>query len=294
MKTLTFGEGRPRALITAGVHGDEYEPILAVRRLAKILADMSLQGSVQMVPLVNPGAFARRTRIGDDEKDLARTCPGDPNGSVTERIADEISALVRDADLFIDLHTGGIALQLTPLSGYVMHSDPEILDKQRDMALAFNVPLIWGSSPLLNGRTLSVARDANVPAIYAEWGGGAPVDPRGVEDYVAGCLNVLGLWKIIEREEPESKIEWVVEEDHDTSGELTLAHRAPFDGLFDCQVGLGQIVEEGQLVGVVFEPDGEQEQEIHAELGGMVICLRAVAQVKAGDSLATILELPGE
>jgi predicted deacylase len=34
--------------------------------------------------------------------------------------------------------------------------------------------------------------------------------------------------------------------------------------------------------------------EIRAEQTGMVICLRAVAAVKKGDSLATVLELPDE
>lgn len=40
------------------------------------------------------------------------------------------------------------------------------------MARAFGLPLIWGTDPTLPGRSLSVARDANVPAIYAEYLGG--------------------------------------------------------------------------------------------------------------------------
>lgn len=294
MKIISFGEGRPRALISAGVHGDEYEPMLAVRRLAQTLANTSLKGSVQLVPLVNPGAFARRARTDIDEKDLARNCPGDRAGSATERTAHEISELVRDADFFIDLHTGGIALLVSPLSGYVMHADPQVLEKQRAMARAFNLPLIWGSSPALQGRTLSVARDAGVPAIYAEWGGGVPVDPQGVQDYVDGCLNVLGACGLLERAQPESKVEHLVEESHETSGEFLLTHRAPFDGFFDAAVTLSQHVRNGDLIGTVFEPNGERDIEIRAEQTGMVICLRAVPAVKADDSLAMVLELPGE
>jgi len=294
MKTLTFGEGHPRALISAGVHGDEYEPILAIRRLAAILAKTTLQGSVQLVPLVNPSAFARRARTGEDEKDLARTCPGDPNGTLTDRTAAEITALIGEADLYIDMHTGGIAMQLVPLSGYVLHEDDVVLNQQRKIALAFNMPLIWGSSPLLQGRTISAARDANVPAIYAEWGGGAPFSPAGVDGYVQGCLNVLVQWKIIPGVQPPSNVTHVVEEKHATSGELTLDHKAPFDGFFDCRVTLNQIVSAGDLVGIVFEPDGDREEEIRASNTGLVICLRAVAAVKLNDSLATILELPDE
>jgi predicted deacylase len=290
MNVLTFGSGRPRGLILAGVHGDEYEPILAARRLAETLATMPLKGSVQIVPLVNESAFAARARCGQDGLDLARTFPGRADGSLTERIAHEVSALIHEADFLIDLHTGGIALQLTPLSGYMLHADENILEKQRAMARAFNMPLVWGSSPSLEGRTLSVARDANTPAIYAEWGGGAPVDSAGVENYFQSCLNVLGLWEMMDRAPGVPRVQFVVEEAHETSGDLLLAHHAPFAGFFDCRVGLNQTVQTGDVLGEVFEPGGAQRETIYAENSGLVICLRAVASVQKGDSLAMILE----
>ena len=56
---------------------------------------------------------------------------------------------------------------------------------------AFGLPLIWGTAPDLPGRTLSVARAAAIPALYAEYGGGGELDPSGVQAYVSGCLNVL-------------------------------------------------------------------------------------------------------
>lgn len=292
MNTLTFGTGGPRGLILAGVHGDEYEPILAAHRLAKILATMPLNGTVQIVQLVNDSAFSDRARRGEDGLDLARTCPGRADGSITEQVADEVSSLIREADFLVDMHTGGIAMQLVPLAGYVMHPDESVLERQRAMAHAFNLPLIWGSSPLLDGRTLSVARDAKVPAIYAEWGGGAPLDPEAADGYLQGCLNVLGLWNIIDRAPAENRVEHVVEETHETSGDLLLAHRVPFDGFFDSHVALGQSVRVGDPIGEVFEPNGAREAVIRAEQTGTVICLRAIAAVKEGDSLATILEIP--
>jgi predicted deacylase len=294
MTTLSFGEGKPRGLILAGVHGDEYEPILAVHRLARMLPTLSLRGSVQLVPLVNESAFARRARCGEDGKDLARTCPGRADGSPTEQIAHEVSGLIRGADFLIDLHTGGVALQVAPLAGYTMHPDAAVLEKQRAMAQAFDLPLIWGSSPALNGRTLSVARDANVPAIYAEWGGGAPLNAQGVDAYVEGCLRALALWNIIDHAGQPSRVRHVVEESHDTSGELLLMHRAPFDGFFDCHVALNQNVRAGEVIGTVFEPQGMREAKVPAEQNGIVICLRSLAAVAQGDSLAMILEIPDE
>ena len=76
----------PRLLITGGVHGDEFEAMAAVRRLIRHFdghdsAPRLKTGTLTLVPVVNEAAFLRGTRTADDELDLARTCPGDPNGN---------------------------------------------------------------------------------------------------------------------------------------------------------------------------------------------------------------------
>ena len=181
----------PHLLITGGVHGDEFEPMAAIRRMIREIRPEELCGRVTLVPVVNEPAFRRGQRTAEDGLDLARTCPGRVDGSVTERIAWELSKLIRSADYYIDLHTGGTRLTVLPLTGYTLHPNAEVLEKQRRMARAFGLPLIWGTDPNLEGRSLSVARDANVPAIYAEYLGGGRFDPQGVEAYVRGCLGVM-------------------------------------------------------------------------------------------------------
>ena len=52
------------------------------------------------------------------------------------------------------------------MTGFMLpHDDPPRLEAQRRMALAFNLTVIWGTSEELDGRSLSVARDASIPAI---------------------------------------------------------------------------------------------------------------------------------
>ena len=79
---------------------------------------------------------------------------------------------------------------MLPLAGYTLHADEGVRERQRSMARAFNLPVVWGTSARLNGRSLSVARDVRVPAIYVENGGGGGCDPHRVEQNVQGCLNV--------------------------------------------------------------------------------------------------------
>src|SRR4051812_41826296 len=100
-------QGGPHLLITGGVHGDEFEPPLAIHRLAQRPELAALRGRLTLVPLVNEAAFARANRVADDGLDLARTCPGQPDGSITQQAAFALTDLIRAADFYIDLHTGG-------------------------------------------------------------------------------------------------------------------------------------------------------------------------------------------
>ena len=177
-KTIQGRRPGPHLLITAGVHGDEWEPIVAARELATQMNAGEFAGLLTIVPIANERAYRSGRRVGEDGLDLARTCPGRADGSTTERIAHELSALIREADYYIDLHTGGLQLQIWPLAGYMMHSDVRVLDAQRRMARAFGLPVVWGTDPSLQGRTLSVARDVSIPAIYVEYLGSSALESR--------------------------------------------------------------------------------------------------------------------
>ena len=289
----TIGDERgPHLLVTAGVHGDEFEPMAAVRGLIKTLGARQLRGRVTLVPVVNEPAFRRGARAAEDGLDLARTCPGRPDGSITERVADALSQLIRSADYYIDLHTGGTAQQIVPLAGYMLHRDPRVLEVQRRMAKAFELPLVWGTTPTLQGRSLSVARDANVPAIYVEHGGGGGgYDPVKVEALVAGCTNVMAHLGMLDGLTSSSRVQYVVEDDREQSGYLQINHPAPCAGFFAAAVTLGETVEGGQPLGEVVDPLGDAPVSVAAAHSGIVAVLRSFPSVNKGDSLATVIEV---
>jgi predicted deacylase len=281
-------EPGPHVLITGGVHGDEFEPMAAVRRLMTELRPEKLRGRVTLVPVVNEPAFRLGRRTAEDGLDLARTCPGRPDGSVTERIAHALSVLIRPADAYIDLHTGGTRLRVLPLVGYMLHPDPAVLAVQRRMARAFGLPIIWGTDPHLEGRSLSVARDAKVPAIYAEYHGGG-LDPAGVMAYVDGCLNVLGELGLIDRPAGAAPDPLVVEDDRPGSGHMQASHPAPCEGFFEPAVALGQRVQPGDLLGTVTDLLGRRAEPVRAARGGLVVVLHTFPRVDAGEGVAVIL-----
>jgi predicted deacylase len=281
----------PHVLITGGVHGDEFEPMAAIRRFMRILRPDTLRGRVTLVPVVNEPAFHLGRRCAEDGLDLARTCPGRHDGSITERIAFALSAVIRSADYYIDLHTGGTRLRVLPLVGYMLHPVAGVLEAQRKMAHAFGLPIIWGTDPNLDGRSLSVARDARVPAIYAEYHGGGGLDPAGVVAYVDGCLRVLAELGMIDQAPPAPATEALIMEDgRPGSGHMQVNHPSPCAGFFEPAVELGRRVSKGDRLGTVTDILGEHVAPIHAAYGGIVLVLHTFPRIDAGESVAVVLE----
>lgn len=59
IKSYYFGaeESSPHLLLAAGVHGDEYEPVLAALQLISEMPQLLRRGSVTIVPVVNVTAY---------------------------------------------------------------------------------------------------------------------------------------------------------------------------------------------------------------------------------------------
>lgn len=282
----------PHLLITAGVHGDEYEPIFTVLRLIREMEGKYFAGTLTLVSVVNQAAFSRAARTGEDGLDLARICPGKPDGSITEKAAYEICTLIRQADYLIDLHTGGNAYQIAPLAGYMLHASEEVLSKQRIMAQAFNLPIIWGTTSHLEGRTLSVARDVHIPAIYTEYGGGGGSNPQIIEKLITGCFNVMRSLGMTEGTLPENEVVYTVEDHTENSGHLQIMHPSPANGIFEPEVNLGEVVKKGQPIGKILNLRSETVVMVPAARDGVVFLLRAIPSVKKGEALGGILPIP--
>jgi len=189
--------------------------MLATLDLVEELTGNLANGSVTIVTIVNESAYSASTRYGSDGLDLARICPGNWEGTVSEIAASQISELIREADYFVDMHTGGPTYDIAPLAGYMHHPTPDILEKKRQMASAYNLPIIWGTDYRPNGRTISVARDAKVPVIYLEYGGGSGIREEVVKAYKDGFIYLLkSLHMIIHPIEIQLIEEYYWVEDH--------------------------------------------------------------------------------
>lgn len=101
--------GGPTVVLLAGVHGDEVAGVDYARRVFQAVAPKLTAGTLKVVPVANPVAFARRLRAVDEDTgtyDLNRSFGGEST-STAGRLAVALATEVLDScDVLIDLHHG--------------------------------------------------------------------------------------------------------------------------------------------------------------------------------------------
>lgn len=281
----------PTLLVSAGVHGDEFEGIVALQTLAAQFNPAELHGTFVAVPVVNMPAYEAGLRVNpDDRQDLARAFPGDRRGTVTEQIAYVFTQqLIRHADFYCDLHSAGQYYAIEPWVGYQLK--PELLPRQREAAALFGLPTVWGT-PYLPGRTLSAAAQYNVPSLYAEVTGEGRCRDEDVAALVHGVRQLLGWLGITSGPPQPHQPLRVVEDERPDAGYLQGQLRAACGGLFRPAVRLGQQVTQGELFGTIVGPAGETLAMATTPANGRVVFLRTFPRVVAGDPLGTVMETP--
>ncbi|MFT5131968.1 MAG: putative deacylase [Gammaproteobacteria bacterium] len=101
----------PVVWLTACSHGDEVSGIVVIQEIFKIIRSRLVCGTVQAFPLMNPLGFESGLRhITMSMEDLNRSFPGNPNGSLGERIAHTIFETIVETNptLVIDFHNDWI------------------------------------------------------------------------------------------------------------------------------------------------------------------------------------------
>lgn len=266
---VTGAADGPTLTVIAGVHGCEYASMDGVRRWLRSLDDRELRGRVRAVPVLNVTAFAARSPfvVPEDGKNLNRAFPGDPDGTLAERLAcDAFTQLITGSDAYVDAHCGDLVEALQPFALYEAGPAESLA---RDLALAYGLPYVIrqdaGPGRAVTG-TSSSAAAAGIPAITAEAGGCGLVEERAVAMHVAGLDGVLAALGMAAPAQPAApKNEPIY------FGQF-LWPRCATAGWWAPTVKAGDAVTAGQVIGTVGSLDGATVQEtITAPADGVVI-----------------------
>ena len=286
---LRNGDG-PTMVISAGVHGDEYEGQIAVANLTRTLEAKDIRGRLILLPMVNLPAAEAGLRVSPiDDGNLNRLYPGDPKGTPSEMIAHFHEEVILPlADYAVDLHSGGSSMlyPATCLRGPA-HSPEE----EAGLALlseAFDLPYAWvftgGGGTGSTARTaMGAANRKGVINVMAELGGAGRVAPEILRRTERGLHRILHAVGMLPGYVPDAA--------QGTRALNALGCVYGFEpGLFEPLKKIGEDVAVGEIVALIHHPEtpGKAPDEVPSPYAGVVLAMRAMSQVRRGDALYQI------
>ncbi len=277
----------PLLFAVAGIHGNEYEGMAAIRQVTAELDPASMRGAFAAIVTANPFAYASRTRespLSLDGRNLARVFPGDPFGLPTERLAAALFHLIRrtvgEGDLLLDLHSGTAEVAFATMVGYRAGSGPARA-RSEEAARNMGLPLLWeipDSPGPLNAETTRIG----IPTIGTETTGRAGCRAVDVAHYRQGLRNLLAWLGICP--------DWELPLRDDRNPKTTVDLLAPATGFLQVEAGLLASVSAGDRIGVIVDPFGTLIAEARSPISGTIWAARETPVVDAGDLMFMIAE----
>jgi hypothetical protein len=276
-------EAGPCLAVVAGVHGDEPEGIVALDRLWREETLTELRGTLLLVPVANPPAFAAHQRRSPlDGLDLNRVFPGDPRGTPYQRLARSLFELVAgNAQFLYTLHSWYATGDALP---HVEFQDgPPAREASLAGALACEFPYARASDwhPGLFPRTIS---DAGIPAIECEVGGGGRLSDAYRDVTRQSVLALMRHLRMLPGTAPAAPRAIICR---------SLDLVATTGGMLRLAVGLGDRVAQDEEVGVVTDLHGHGRERLRAPAAGLVAALRHAVSVRPGDIVLRLLTATG-
>lgn len=277
----------PVFLALACLHGDEMVGTHAVSRVISDLDPDNLSGAVIGVLAANTPAFILGTRVNHLEhpagsNDLKRIFDtAKEGGSLSERIA----SLVRDeivphCEYYADMHSSAIGSVNYPraiVAGDYIDAPQEIHEKLNVLADACNFEYVFKPSGaawegMYFRPSFPLEEKYHKAGIVLETGY-APT-AEGVEELAMSLRMILARLGLKQG-------------DHERTVPLTLlerlvAVRANYGGLWHPAVGIGEKVNQHDLLGTISDLFGETVEETFAPSAGVVIKVASSATVSTG------------
>jgi predicted deacylase len=266
----------PHVWLSSGIHGDELNGIEVIRRVLGSLRPAQVGGAVFAAPIVNVYGFISRSRYLPDRRDLNRSFPGSPRGSLASRLAHLfMTEIVDHCDVGIDLHTGSDHRTNLPQLRADL-DDPAT----RTLARAFAPPVMVHSATR-DGSLRAAAAGLSIPILVFEGGEPNRFDSEAIEVAVAGVLRVLGELGVAgspARSAPPEPMEvrhtrWV---------------RAGRAGILRLSAQPGQKVRKGEQLGFIADSFGARPLSVRSPMEAVVLGVTRNPIVNRGDAVANL------
>lgn len=242
LKGYRIGNGHPSIVITGGIHGDEQTGSYTAELVWNRLQKESLCGEVVIYPVCNMSAArARRRRAPEDDLDLNRIFPGNPDGSYSQMLANRIWQVTEGFDYLLDLHCCGLYG-----STYCMHCYSHY-DFAEELCRAVGVKTVIHSRGTRGQLYIEACEERHQKGLLIEMPGGQPggvINEAAAEelaDQIVGYLKYIGI--VAGTAELSNEVSFC--------GCLNKETKAPFDGICRPVVSPGSYVKEGDVIAYI-------------------------------------------
>ena len=261
------GKPGPVLWLTACGHGDEVTGMVVIQELFKLLRRQLRCGAVHAFPLMNPFGFENVSRdISVSSEDLNRSFPGNPEGTLGERIAHEIFTTITRTEpaLVLDLHNDWIeSIPYVLLDHHPGSAHKSVYKRAVAMGKQTGLCTIVDDEELHSSLSFNLLLN-DIPALTLELGKPSTVSEPGVLyglEAVRNCLAHLGMIAA-----PEETFCHPQATDF-SKGKLLVYSDKPYGtrtGIIRFLVKPGSVVSAGQPLAKIVNAFGQHEETLIA------------------------------
>jgi len=277
VRVVHGAEPGPTAWLNAAIHGDEVGGVEVITRVLAGLDPATVRGTLLAVPVVNVWGFVGGDRFLPDRRDLNRSFPGSPTGSLAAQIAHLFMTEVVDrCSVGIDLHTASDNRANLPQVRADL-DDPET----RRLAEAFGAPVMVHARNRAGTLRQAAGRRGATVLLY-EGGEALRFDAAAISAGVDGVCRVLAAIGMVDgpTEPGQPSVE------SRTTGWV----RAGRSGILHLAVDLGDRLERRQVLGTIDDAFGNAVAAVRANRAGTVVGITRSPLVNRGDAVAHLAE----
>jgi len=288
----------PRITFIGAQHSCEYSGADALMTLIQDFRDTapsSVKGSIVCLPVANvPGFPVRALNVSRfDGSNLNRSYPGDPQGTVSERIAHAIWSIAKTGNYVLDLHGGDMTEDVMQYAEIHLSPEEAVNRTSLELAACFDLDValfsVAGTDYAYpDFRSLyGLAQENGIPAAIVEAGSSGISDAKSLQYFREGIRNVLAKFGFMALDEgrslPEGRSIW-------TTMGVSCITRANTRGIFKSHVKAGERVCKGQLIGQILDYFGNVLDSIEAPRNGIVSLVQSAMGKDERDMLYMVID----
>lgn len=281
------GKKGPICVISGGIHGDEVNGIVLVKRFIEFChkneIEKNLAGELIIIPIMNPSGFeAHKRYITEDKRDLNRSF-NKSGKTASYCIARALEKhFYKKADIAIDCHDSGKRAILLPHARVPRFEEQSCRRCAHAMARAFGSKIIIERKGKKGMLAVEMERKHQLPVLTVEVGGALKIADKFLNQALKGIINILRDNSFLSGEVKIPQKQYYLKDRFGVPAKIS--------GVITFTKKLGQRVHKGDKIGTLYIPKRAKSIDLVSPMCGLIFSMQYIAVVTKGEIIYSILE----